>query len=287
MQQNPTCNQYLLNIFTESKLKAALSLKDPAARAKQEKFYTDVKETECIFTRPVLKDGKWAVDITCAGRGWKYQGLRYNTGKLLGLVNAKANYTIEREKLRTQTVTGLYYAVDKDTLHLVVQPQSNIWEALLMTGYRFDPKEFSVHEYPNRDEALLADGHVDIRNTVVAGRIYITHVARHQVVEKVMPDNQEFVEALKSEQPVVAVESVVEETLAPPVKGIQLEPADLPEAVVMEEKPFVDFKALGDGALEAVRETTEEEEIQKLLDEEKPEVVEEKPVQQQQKQKRK
>lgn len=264
MQQNPTCYQYLLNIFTQSKLDIAAKLKDPAARAKQERFYTGVKETECVFTRPVLKDGKWSVDITCAGRGWKYQGLRFNTGGLLGLVGPKANYTIELNRLRSQTVTGLYYAVDKETLHLVVQPQSNIWEALQMTGYSFSPSEFSVVDYEARDEKILADGHVDIRNNIVAGRVYITHVARH---------------AFKPE-------SVSEETSAPPVKGIQEDPKELPEAVIAEEKAFVDFKALGDGALEAVRETTEEEEIQKLLDEDKAEeVVQEKPVQQKQQKK--
>ncbi|EBY9763912.1 hypothetical protein D5W64_12435 [Salmonella enterica subsp. enterica serovar Saintpaul] len=256
MQQNPTCYQYLLNIFTQSKLDIAAKLKDPAARAKQERFYTNVKETECVFSRPVLKDGKWSVDITCAGRGWKYQGLRFNTGGLLGLVGPKANYTIELDRLRTQTITGLYYAVDKETLHLVVQPKSNIWEALQMTGYSFSPSEFSVVDYETRDETILADGHVDIRNKIVAGRIYITHVARHTFKP----------------------EAVVEETTAPATAGIQEEPKDLPEAVIKGE------------SVETTPELSEEEQIQKLLDQEKEvanepatgseEVVEEKPVQQ-------
>lgn len=279
MRTLPTCNQYLLDIFTTAKLKAAASLKDPAARAKQEKFYTDVKEDECVFTRPILKDGKWSVDITCAGRGWKYVGLRYNTGTLQTLTAPKSNYTLSVEKLRAQTVTGLYYAVDRETLHLVLHPQSNIWEALRMTGYEFDPTDFSVHDYEQRDEVLVADGHIDIRNTIVAGRIYITHPARHQVDNSV----KAFAEAPVVADPV----AVVEETNHAPVKGIQEQPADLPEAVVLEEKPFVDFKALGDGALEAVAAAqTEEEEIQALLDADaKEETVEEKPVQQSKKKK--
>lgn len=279
MNKLPTCNQYLLDIFTSAKLKAAANIKDPAQRAKQEKFYTDVKEDECTFSRPVMKDGKWSVDITCVARGWKYEGLRYNTGSLPALVAPKSNYTIAVEKLRNQTITGLYFAVDKETLHLVLQPHSNIWEALRMTGYEFSPNEFSVTNYNSRDEVKVADGHIDIRNTVVAGRIYITNVARYQTSAPI-PEESPVTSAK------IEFEGKVEEMVGTPAEGVQLEPADHPEAVIApveEEKPFVDFKALGDGALEAVAKAqTEEEEIQALLDAEaKEEVVEEKPVQQQ------
>ncbi|UQT03322.1 hypothetical protein YUBABA_01160 [Serratia phage vB_SmaM-Yubaba] len=178
MQQTPTTWQYLLDLVTKSKLKAASESKDPAFRARQEKYYTDLKESECAFSKPVRKGDLWYVTITCRGRGFQLQDLPYKTGTLFPMVKPMANYVMEPSSVAVNTMTGLYYVMSNEHLHLQVHPQSNLWEALKMTGYEFSPSQFTTTMFEGRNEELAADGFIDIKDTVVSGRIYVSYLQK-------------------------------------------------------------------------------------------------------------
>lgn len=186
MQQTPTPWQYLLSIVTKSKLAAAATSKDPAFRARQERYYTDLQESECVFSRPIKSGESWLVDVTCRGRGFQLKGLPYKTGTLVPMFKPMTNIMVKKEALDLNTMTGVYFVMENEQLHLLVHPQSNIWEALKMTGYEFSPSQFSTEVYPERNDLLKADGHVDIKDTVVSGRIYISYIQKPPV--KVTPE---------------------------------------------------------------------------------------------------
>lgn len=224
MRQTPTPWQYLIDLVSSARIKAAYKSGDQKLIDQAEKYYRSLSEDECVFTTPVKVPealGKYQCDMSVKGRGFKIEKLRFNTGTVSAMVRPQANYMVEKKSLDTVTVTGLYFVVETDQLHLVIHPRSNIWEALKMTGYEFAPATFSTVSYDNRDTNLKADGHVDIKLPVVAGRIYISYVQRDVVT------------------PPVAATEVVEQKEA--------------LNTVVEDKPFVDFKMLGDSAVAAVK----------------------------------
>lgn len=211
MRKVPTTWQYLLDIITKVRLDTAAKSKDPAWRAKQERYYKGLSEDECTFsrpTRPADASGKWEVDITCKGRGWKLEKVRYNTGTIFGMTRAASNYMVREEGLETQNVTGLYWLVGSERLHLLAHPQSNIWEALQLTGYEFSPAQFTTEIYPSRNVELRADGHIDIKDSVVAGRIYLSYVQHQPQPSTVAPVESPLESILKREPEAVKVEDL-------------------------------------------------------------------------------
>lgn len=258
MRQIPTPWQYLINIFAGARLKAAQATGNAKTIAQAEKYYRNLGEDECTFTTPMKPAealGKYQTAMTVKGRNFKVDPLRFGTGTLLGMVKTQANYLVNKSSLDTNTVTGLYFVVENDQLHLLINAKSNIWEALKLTGYEFAPSMFNVVMYNDYSTEFKADGHIDIKTPIVAGRIYITHIKRSFKPAETLVNEKAAVPAPVD---VPAPASEVQETVV-------LEEV----APVVEETPFVDFKKLGDEALEAVKEA-----------EETPVVEEKKPVQQ-------
>lgn len=213
MSTQKTAFQYLLDLTGAARIKAAKDSGNAASIAKAERFYTNLQESECVFTTPwrnPLANNRWETDITCMGRGFKIPSLRYNTGTLSPMILSHANFMANKSSLDLSTVTGLYHVYETDTDHLLIHPQSNVFEALKMTGFTFQPEEFEVTMYQQRNVDQKADGYVDIKHSVVAGRIYLSHVQRE----------------LKSGQSDAAPTSVVgtlEETKDPVAEGVKLD----------------------------------------------------------------
>ncbi|AEV89689.1 hypothetical protein OBP_252 [Pseudomonas phage OBP] len=173
--------QYLLDLTGASRIKAAKATGDAAAIAKAERFYLGLDESECEFTTPwqnPLAGNKWQVDVTVRTRGFKIPGLRFNTGTLSPMIRPGANIMANKSSLDLSTVTGLYHVYESDADHLLIHPNSNIYEALKMTGFVFDTSAFEVTWYPERDKDQKADGYVDVKHPVVAGRLFLSVVQR-------------------------------------------------------------------------------------------------------------
>lgn len=177
MRKYPTPWQYLVDLVGQGRLKAAYASGDAKQRAEAEKNFRGLTEDEVVFEKLVdRKDGKLGYSLTCKVRGFKIKELTFATGSLAKMIQQNANLMVQHEDLATSQITGFYFCEDADQLHLLVHPNSNIHEALKMTGYEFQPEHYSATMYAGRDEILQADGVVSIEHPVIAGQIYISYV---------------------------------------------------------------------------------------------------------------
>lgn len=177
MRKYPTPWQYLVDIIAQGRLKAAYASNDRKVRAAHDAAYRGLTEDEVVFEAlPARKDGKLAYSMTSKVRGFKLAEVPFVTGSLAKMVKQNANLMAVHEDLATSQITGFYFCEDADQLHLLVHPNSNIHEALKMTGYEFEPQHYNVQAYAERDNVLQANGVVTIKHPVVAGEIYISHV---------------------------------------------------------------------------------------------------------------
>lgn len=177
MRKYPTPWQYLVDIVAQGRLKAAYASNNPKVRAEADKNFRGLTEDEVVFEALApRKDGKQAYSLTCKVRGFKLNELTFATGSLGKMIAQNANLMAQHEDLATSQITGFYFCEDADQLHLLVHPNSNIHEALKMTGYEFQPEHYKSELYAHRDDILQADGVVSINHPVVAGQIYISYV---------------------------------------------------------------------------------------------------------------
>lgn len=177
MRKYPTPWQYLVDIVGQGRLKAAYASNNPKVRAEADKNFRGLTEDEVVFEKLAdRKDGKLGYSLTCKVRGFKINELAFATGNLSKMVIQNANLMAQHEDLATSQITGFYFCEDADQLHLLVHPNSNVHEALKMTGYEFLPEHYNVELYAQRDEILQADGVVTVNHPVVAGQIYVSYV---------------------------------------------------------------------------------------------------------------
>lgn len=184
MRKYPTPWQYLVDIVAQGRLKAAYASNNPKVRAEADKNFRGLTEDEVVFEALApRKDGKQAYSLTCKVRGFKLNELTFATGSLGKMITQNANLMAQHEDLATSQITGFYFCEDADQLHLLVHPNSNIHEALKMTGYEFQPEHYTAELYTKRDEVLQANGAVTIKHPVVAGDIYISYVQAPKSVD--------------------------------------------------------------------------------------------------------
>lgn len=223
--------QYLLDLTGAARIKAAKATGDKEAIAKAERFYLGLDESECEFSTPwknPLAGNKWQVDVTVRTRGFKIPGLRYNTGTLSPMIRPGANIMANKSSLDLSTVTGLYFVDETQQDHLLIHPNTNIYEALKLTGFVFDSASFEVTWYNARNEEQKADGYVDIKHSVVAGRLFLSNIQREVETDP----NSKLKNLEPGTTPAVApveITGTTETISGTPGEGIQLN-TDLPQA---------------------------------------------------------
>lgn len=189
MRKYPTPWQYLVDIVGQGRLKAAYASNNPKVRAEADKNFRGLTEDEVVFEKLAdRKDGKLGYSLTCKVRGFKINELTFATGNLSKMIIQNANLMAQHEDLGTSQITGFYFCEDADQLHLLVHPNSNVHEALKMTGYEFLPEHYNVDLYAQRDEILQANGVVTINHPVVAGQIYVSYVQPVKSTEQELED---------------------------------------------------------------------------------------------------
>lgn len=239
MIKTPTIMQYLVTLVANARLNAAYATNDAAAIAKAEKQYKNLSEDEVTFTKPftsVLTNGKWQTTMTCVKRGWQIQKLTYNTGTLKALSAAVLQGVARKATLDLATVAGVYYIEETGNIHLLVEKDSNVFDALKLTGFEFPTDAFKTVIYDTRDIDGHADGYVDIDHSVVAGRFMLSYIQRKvepapvapvqtlsvskeeaplaQDAEKITDGVQTFDQTLKVAEP-AQEEEITEENTAP------------------------------------------------------------------------
>lgn len=176
MRKYPTPWQYLVDIVAQGRLKAAYASNDPKVRAAADKNFRGLVEDEVVFAPVGNKNGKLVYSMTSKVRGFAIKELAFATGSLTKMVQQNANLMVKHDDLDSSQITGFYFCEDADQLHLLVNPNSNIHEALKMTGYEFQPEHYNVVMYAGRDAILKADGIVSIAHPVIAGEVFISYV---------------------------------------------------------------------------------------------------------------
>lgn len=179
MVKTPTINQYLINLIAKAQLAAAEKSKDPkvinAARVK----YLNLTESE-VAMGPFVRDeatGKYSVVMTCAGRKWNYR-MVFNTGTLAGLAAEKQQGGAALDALNLATTPVLLFVDANKQLYLVIEENTNAFEALKLTGYEFPADCFVPTFYGKPNETNRAVGHIDIDHPVVAGRFLLAYTAK-------------------------------------------------------------------------------------------------------------
>lgn len=282
MRKYPTPWQYLVDIVAQGRLKAAYASNDPKVRAAADKNFRGLVEDEVVFAPVGNKNGKLVYSMTSKVRGFAIKELAFATGSLTKMVQQNANLMVKHDDLDSSQITGFYFCEDADQLHLLVNPNSNIHEALKMTGYEFQPEHYSVVMYAGRDAILKADGVVSIAHPVIAGEVFISYVQpvapteKRGVIPSFIPEDEPTYQSSLQDEPVLFAKEAYDPSA--PVVG---EEAGIPGYVAPS------FAELTDPAVEksvAVQEAAKVVPVSTPVEEET--VVEEKPVVQQQKKKK-
>lgn len=187
MNKTPSIMQYLVDLVANSKLKEARDGGDKDFIARQEKYFKDLSESEVKFSPPVkstFTNGKWQTSMSSPKRGFQISKLTYNTGTLKALTKAVAQAMARKDSLDHATVPGIYLVEENDQIHLLIERDSNIFDALKMTGYEFPADSFKTSLYDVREEELKADGYVDIDHSVVSGRLFVSYIRRDEDEEQ-------------------------------------------------------------------------------------------------------
>lgn len=195
MNKTPSIMQYLVDLVANSKLKEARDGGDKDFVARQEKYFKDLSESEVKFSPPVkstFTNGKWQTSMSSPKRGFQISKLTYNTGTLKALTKAVAQAMARKDSLDHATVPGIYVVEENDQIHLLIERDSNIFDALKMTGYEFPADSFKTSLYDVREEELKADGYVDIDHSVVSGRLFISYIRRDEDENKADTNPQDI-----------------------------------------------------------------------------------------------
>lgn len=171
----PTINQYLLDLFATAQLNAAQKTKDPKAIAKANNRYGNLTEAEVKFGAFVRDDktGKYTVTLSSNSRGWGATKVSFNTGTIAALSRKNQQGGATLKALDLVTTPTLLYVDENDSRYLAVEKDTNIFEALKLTGYEFPADSFVPTIYGTPDLVNRAVGHVDLEHPIVVGRFFI------------------------------------------------------------------------------------------------------------------
>lgn len=178
MEKVPTINQYLLNLVSGVQITAAEKSKDAKKIAIANRDYKDLKESEVTFG-PFVRDdatGKWSTSIRANTRGWTLRKQVFSTGTIKGLARANQQGGEKLDALTLLRTPNLVYIQENDSYYLVVEKDTNVFEALKLTGYEFPADSFvpTIYGKPNKDN--WAVGHVDLEHPIVAGRFLLYYL---------------------------------------------------------------------------------------------------------------
>lgn len=176
MVKTPTINQYLLNIIAKAQLAAADKTKDARTISQARFKFLDLAESEVTFG-PYTRDaatGKYSVAVNCPSRKWNAR-FAFNTGTLEGLSKEKQQGGASLGALDLATTPCLLYIDANKQRYLVIEENTNAFEAIKLTGYEFPADSFVPTMYGQPNESNRAVGHIDIDHPVVAGRYLLAY----------------------------------------------------------------------------------------------------------------
>lgn len=183
MQQRvPTPYQYLLDVDCKQRIDKAIATGDPVKIANANQYFGNLSETEVVFGQEIWKTdpfkpgvGNWQTSYLCQGRKFKLDPLRYNQGTIEAMLKPKSRpNSISWADCR---LPAFYYNQydGVNNLCLLYRRDIDIFEALKMAGYEFDPRKCQITTYAGYNGNVNANGHIDIEYSFVKGRIYFAY----------------------------------------------------------------------------------------------------------------
>lgn len=230
----PSPWQWFLDLVAEKRLTEVAKTGTAKLLEQAQKYYKDLKEDEVVFTDPVFVEKKlnpeksyWKVSYDCAGRGYTRPDITFRTHPLAAMI--ERNATPLAGPVQEVTTPGFY--VDKETnqFHLVHADDGIEYLTLLKaTGYAFGVAKVDIEEFAEYNEALHADGVVEIAYPFVAGKIYLNKI-KPVVNEEIVPTVEEVVqesvdetlEQVQETETVVEKQEVVEEEVVQEQKPVE------------------------------------------------------------------
>ena len=166
--------QYFLNIIAKSRLASAqqtgVQLQMDIAKGR----YEDLDISEVVFGEEQFdqETGEWKVDISCKGRSYMLEGVKYRSGTLAPMI--KANAVEAAGELLEITTPGFY--LFNDQLYLLAHKTMEVSELLAWTGYEITEKHYSVVEHEQRDEVTKADAEIEVEYSFLKGKLFVTYI---------------------------------------------------------------------------------------------------------------
>lgn len=176
----PTSWQYLLDNLSTSKLNEAYNSGDETKINEAEAKFRNLSEDECTFEKPYrhpAKPGKFLTTMRCTKRNFMIDRLSFTPTPVFYMIDPAAKIMNDQVSLDGTSTPALYYVENTTRWHLVVKKETNLHEALKMTGWEFKPEEYQTTLFDIRNEELKADGYIDIIGPIVQGRLYLTYAS--------------------------------------------------------------------------------------------------------------
>lgn len=258
MQQRvPSPYQYLLDVDCKQRIDKAVATGDATKIANANHYFGNLSETDVVFGQELWKTdpfkpgvGNWQTSYVCQSRRFKLDPLRYNQGSIEAMLKPKSRpNTIDWSQCR---LPAFYYnqCDNVNNLCLLYRRDIDLFEALKMAGYEFDPMKCRVVTYPGFNGNVNANGHIDIEYSFVKGRIFFAY---QQVFfdadDPRNPDNKPGSTSVRTagvdvvdgpvsqDEPVVEEQVVEQETPVeekPPVEETVTPPKETPEVAVKQ-----------------------------------------------------
>lgn len=181
-KQLPTPRQYFLDLLAEMRLEEAYERNDPEFIKLQESRYVGISEKECTFTKPMMHPitKKYRVDVTCRPRFFVVKNNTFETGGVNSMLVSKAKEIPAVEDLANIKVPGSYCVPGRKQVWVVCNEGTSARDALDMTGYYFEDREFSVVDTKFAPD--LVDRVIKVDAIYIAGDVYVHYIAKPKEV---------------------------------------------------------------------------------------------------------
>lgn len=187
MRMEPTPWQYFLDIISAKRIKEVTASGNQAEIEKVLYRYADLREDEVVFSDPKFIEkplrpasSYWVISYDCIGRKYRRPDITFRSIPLSDMLHTRAE--VAAAEFHRITKPGFYLDRVSGQYHILMDKDANLWEALRMTGYEFDPERYSFEKYEEYRMGFQADGHVDVKYPFIEGRIYVTYIVADKLV---------------------------------------------------------------------------------------------------------
>jgi hypothetical protein len=186
MRMYPTPWQYFLDIISANRIKEVTATGNQAEIEKVLYRYANLREDEVVFSdakfveKPLRPSSSyWLISYDCIGRKYRRPDIAFRSIPLKDMLHTRPE--VAAAEFHRITKPGFYLDRISGQYHILLHKDTNLWEALRMSGYEYDPERYTFEQYESYRMGYQADGHVDIKYPFIEGRIYVTYIVAKEL----------------------------------------------------------------------------------------------------------